>query len=190
MEKEKKRAGNPRRTTSHLLKVRTAAERNRTCQPHTGKEKKRFCNSSGFIRFNCSPTLATTPSATAPLAREQQSQPVALDMIPQQFMKVRNDSEGTCARTDLVYVHPPPEQKRALSQPQKVKVVPFTGPPYYLLSSFSRPYLIFSKRSPRSSTNRVHPRFSPPPHRATPTPSRPRPSPRMSHTFPAARGIS
>ena len=81
-----------------------------------------------------SPILATTPSASAPLAREQQSQPV-LDVIPQQFKKVRNDSEGaTCARTDLEYVHPPPEQKRALSEPQKVRVHVILQLVYYIFA--------------------------------------------------------
>ena len=31
--------------------------------------------------------------------------------LPQNFSRVCNDQESTCARTDLVYVHPPPEEK-------------------------------------------------------------------------------
>lgn len=69
-----------------------------------------------------SPLSATTPSASAPLAKEQQFPPELTGGVPQQFIRVRNDKEEgtTCARTDLVYVHPPPEERKALSQPQKV----------------------------------------------------------------------
>ena len=31
--------------------------------------------------------------------------------LPQNFSRVSKDVESTCARTDLVYVHPPPEEK-------------------------------------------------------------------------------
>lgn len=63
--------------------------------------------------------VVTTPSAIAPLAREQQVEQV-MDPVPQQFRRVREDSEATCARTDLIYIHPPPEVRRAITDPQKV----------------------------------------------------------------------
>lgn len=31
--------------------------------------------------------------------------------LPQNFSRASKDQESTCARTDLVYVHPPPEEK-------------------------------------------------------------------------------
>ena len=31
--------------------------------------------------------------------------------LPQNFSRACKDTDSTCARTDLVYVHPPPEEK-------------------------------------------------------------------------------
>jgi hypothetical protein len=39
---------------------------------------------------------------------------------PQQFMRVSKDLESTCARTDLVYIHPPASEKELASSTTKV----------------------------------------------------------------------
>ena len=66
----------------------------------------------------------TTPSATATLNKDLLLEPVnepVLDPVPQQFKRVRGDNEHSCARTDLVYVHPPAHEKKAIAAPQKVR---------------------------------------------------------------------
>ena len=66
---------------------------------------------------------AITPSATATLNKESQSFSEEVpEAVPQQFKRVREDNESTCARTDLVYIHPPPELRRAIADPQKVYI--------------------------------------------------------------------
>ena len=55
------------------------------------------------------------PSSTATLLPEPSQHQSASDptsiSLPQNFSRVSKDAESTCARTDLVYVHPPPEEK-------------------------------------------------------------------------------
>lgn len=76
---------------------------------------------------------AITPSATATLNKESQSFTEEVsDAVPQQFKRVREDNESTCARTDLVYIHPPPELRRAIADPQK------TLPPQFSFGTSSR----------------------------------------------------
>ncbi len=41
---------------------------------------------------------------------------------PQQFKRVSKNREATCARTDLVYVHPLPEEKKRATDTNKVRV--------------------------------------------------------------------
>lgn len=40
---------------------------------------------------------------------------------PQQFMRVAKDLDSTCARTDLVYVHPPAAEKEMAASTTKVR---------------------------------------------------------------------
>lgn len=40
---------------------------------------------------------------------------------PQQFMRLARDLDSTCARTDLVYVHPPPAEKEMATSTTKVR---------------------------------------------------------------------
>ncbi len=73
--------------------------------------------------FFLSSTSVLTPSATTTLNKDlllEQTQEPVLDLVPQQFKRVRDDNEHTCARTDLVYVHPPAHEKKAIIDPQKV----------------------------------------------------------------------
>lgn len=44
----------------------------------------------------------------------------APSLTPQQFMRVSKDSESTCARTDLVFVHPPAAEKELATSTAKV----------------------------------------------------------------------
>lgn len=44
-----------------------------------------------------------------------------LSSTPQQFMRVSKDTESTCARTDLVFIHPPPGEKELASSTTKVR---------------------------------------------------------------------
>lgn len=72
--------------------------------------------------FTIRPSVLT-PSATATLNKElllEPAQEPISDPVPQQFKRVREDNENTCARTDLVYVHPPAHEKKAITDPQKV----------------------------------------------------------------------
>ncbi len=41
-------------------------------------------------------------------------------LTPQQFMRVAKDSKSTCARTDLVYVHPPAAERELAASTTKV----------------------------------------------------------------------
>ena len=49
-------------------------------------------------------------------------EPALSDNLPQQFMRVASDppSKTTCARTELVYIRPTPEERRALTATTKV----------------------------------------------------------------------
>ena len=42
----------------------------------------------------------------------------------QQFKRVASEpaSKSTCARTDLIYIHPPPEERRAMTATTKVQI--------------------------------------------------------------------
>ena len=44
----------------------------------------------------------------------------APSLTPQQFMRVSKDNESTCARTDLVFVHPPAAEKELAASTAKV----------------------------------------------------------------------
>ncbi|XP_019848994.1 PREDICTED: arginine-glutamic acid dipeptide repeats protein-like [Amphimedon queenslandica] len=68
------------------------------------------------------PLSATTPKSSVPFSKAFQTlthTPIPQNPIPQSFMRVSKDTESSCARTDLVYVHPSPEERKALAQPQK-----------------------------------------------------------------------
>lgn len=43
-----------------------------------------------------------------------------LSSTPQQFRRVSKDTDSTCARTDLVFVHPPPDEKEMAVSATKV----------------------------------------------------------------------
>ena len=47
--------------------------------------------------------------------------------VPQQFRRETKNSDSTCARTDLVYIHPPAEEKKMATLPSKV------GSPYEII---------------------------------------------------------
>ena len=68
-------------------------------------------------------------------------EPAIPDNLPQQFMRVANEpaSKGTCARTDLVYIHPPPEERKAMTSTIKVLVTStvHTAHVYYGCSHWS-----------------------------------------------------
>ena len=73
--------------------------------------------------YYCRPLSATTPKSSVPFSKAFQTHthtPIPQNPIPQSFMRVSKDTESSCARTDLVYVHPSPEERKALAQPQKV----------------------------------------------------------------------
>ena len=44
----------------------------------------------------------------------------AASYTPQQFMRATKDKKSTCARTDLVYVHPPAAEKVLAASTTKV----------------------------------------------------------------------
>ena len=46
----------------------------------------------------------------------------ASSSVPQQFIRVSKDHESTCARTELVFVHPPAEEKSLETATTKVRV--------------------------------------------------------------------
>ena len=79
-----------------------------------------------FLFFYNSPLSATTPKSSVPLSKAfptQSQTPIPHNPIPQSFTRISKDTESSCARTDLVYVHPSPEERKALAQPQKVKLL-------------------------------------------------------------------
>lgn len=43
-----------------------------------------------------------------------------LSSVPPQFRREAKGSESTCARTDLIYIHPPAEEKKMATQTSKV----------------------------------------------------------------------
>ena len=43
-----------------------------------------------------------------------------LSSVPPQFRREAKSSDSTCARTDLVYIHPPAEEKKMATQTSKV----------------------------------------------------------------------
>ena len=56
--------------------------------------------------------------------------------IPQQFERVSTDSESTCARTDLVYIHPPVPIKQMQASTTKVRRGTVCACYNYLTSSY------------------------------------------------------
>lgn len=67
-------------------------------------------------------------STSSANAEEEEGSPCSsqidptLSSVPQQFRRVSTNSESTCARTDLVYIHPPAEEKKMATQTSKVCV--------------------------------------------------------------------
>ena len=67
-------------------------------------------------------------STSSANAEEEEGSPCSsqidptLSSVPQQFRRESKNSESTCARTDLVYVHPPAEEKKMATQTSKVCV--------------------------------------------------------------------
>ena len=53
---------------------------------------------------------STSTLLPEPSQSQLSSDPTSIS-LPQNFSRVSKDAESTCARTDLVYVHPPPEEK-------------------------------------------------------------------------------
>lgn len=65
--------------------------------------------------------------------------------IPQQFERISTDRESTCARTDLVYVHPPPPVKQLQASTTKVRSQIFIGYVYHIQVLFINvPTLLFT----------------------------------------------
>lgn len=79
---------------------------------------------SCFILFVIYRPSVHTPSANATLNKDlllEPTQEPVFDSVPQQFKRVTEDNDYTCARTDLIYVHPPAHEKKAIIDPQKVQ---------------------------------------------------------------------
>lgn len=51
--------------------------------------------------------------------------------VPQQFRRETKNTDSTCARTDLVYIHPPAEEKKMATVPSKVGSQPLTIREYH-----------------------------------------------------------
>ena len=61
------------------------------------------------------------PSQEQISAVKKELHDTGLPSTPQQFKRVHKDSESSCARTDLVYVHPPAEEKKLQTTTTKVR---------------------------------------------------------------------
>lgn len=157
-----------------------------------------------FKFFYNSPLSATTPKSSVPLSKAfptQSQTPIPHNPIPQSFTRISKDTESSCARTDLVYVHPSPEERKALAQPQKVKLLKgaksqggagaqilvqnFTKF-YFICRLFHSTFLTSLSDSPRDHTSLLRPlplKLRLPPLTA----NKSQPSQRTIHTYPADR---
>ena len=75
-----------------------------------------------------SPGQSSTASSTNPDDEESSSCSTQSSVnnaysVPQQFKRIGKDHESTCARTDLIYVHPPAEEKKMATSTTKVSRV-------------------------------------------------------------------
>ena len=93
---------------------------------HADDEGGSPCSSSGGGRDSGSRLESSSTAATATGSGEGGATATGVSerptscLTPQQFTRVAKDNKSTCARTDLVYVHPPAAEREMAASTTKV----------------------------------------------------------------------
>ena len=69
----------------------------------------------------CSSTSSANPEDEDGSSCSSSQMDPTLSSVPPQFRRETKNGDSTCARTDLVYVHPPAEEKKMATQTSKVR---------------------------------------------------------------------